>query len=1570
MKNHYLTIVLTILSIIGLNAQGITEKHVFSENAKATFKKMTTSESTLDWMRIKESEKVSKEKFLQKSKEIFDLNEKTNFTEIKVNEAKNGWKHHRLQQMYEGIPIEGAHYLLHEKDGLIETANGNVIAGLELSTTPAISEEIALQMLLNEIGANKYAWESEEHATELPKGELVIATTTDELKTEDLSLGYKFKVKTIDPLSHAEYIIDAFTGGLIYQNSLLCQYDVQGNCQTHRYGEVSVTMDFDGTNYRLKQNARNIEMYNGNGQNSENVSYVHFTNPTNNWTTYNSACEAYWVLENTHDYYLNEHNWNGYDDYGSRLTAWTYVGNNWNNAQGGGGEIYLGEGDGINYGPFTAIDIVAHEFTHSVIQSTANLQYVRESGALNESFADIFGTMVEFYIESNGGDWLLGEDIVINGGAFRNMSDPSLLGDPSTYEDGNWIDITSNCSLLNDNCGVHSNSGVQNHWFYILANGKSGTNYFGYNYDVAGIGMDKAAQLALENLKNYLGPFSDYIDARNGAIEAANALNFTANEKNQVEEAWCAVGLGDCSITTTGTITVTSPNGGELLNQGIAENITWNRTGSTGAEVKIEYSINAGNEWQVITEATTNDGTYQWFPPSVETNLALVRVSSLSNETIFDSSDDYFGVNICAVRASFNVSNEQPCANETVTFNTTSTGGANTYQWYINGSLSHTGPTFNYNFSQAGNYEIELRATVSSTCGDVEVFNLSVQPNANANFTYDATFETISFISPDNHFDATYSWTTGDGIVYDSPNLSKAFVSAGSYTVCLTVNSSCGSDNECKVIDANIYGCTDATACNYDDSATVDDNTCIYGNCNNCLEADSLVLVALYNATNGPNWGMTWNLSQPLNTWHGVWISECHVTRLDLDDNNLTGFIPIELGNLENLQYLNLQFNNLTGIIPEQLGNLQNLQHLDLHLNNLTGTIPEQLGNLQNLQFINLRSSGLTGSIPSELGNSQNLLHLNLYDNNLTGSIPPELGNLQNLQYLNLYDNNLTGSIPSELGNLENLKTLWLANNDLTGTIPTELGNLFKLRDLSLNVNNLIGFIPPELGNLLDLRYLYLSDNNLIGTIPPELGNLQNLQYLFLPNNNLTGCYPTSLCNLTLYDFSYTGNSDLPDNGSDQGFQDFCNGTTPCGNTSEVYPGDLNFDGITNHKDILSFGIYNGEFGLERAAIYQNINWSGHPSTDWGAIQENSSEIKHTDADGNGVVDLRDVQAIETNYGKTHTASPITTLPNNNSNSPIEVTLEASAVPSFIGNDNQVVFDIKVEDVNSSDLALYGGYFTIDYDDAFISDIEVVFNPSWFGIPDQNIEYIVYNDDANNKIDIGITKVDHQNSIGEGTIGQVIATVDNDTPWDAITLNFLVSDIGMQDAESFALPVGASTTVTTFDVSQTDCESSINITSSTSLGNHYAQNLIQTNGNILINNSQDITFGSDRLKVNDGLTVKDGGEFTYFNDPCGTANRGVNSIVGKRLKSNQLFKTGNYKIAGNQLIFDLDLIKEGKVYFEILDNSNDDKTNKFEFGERQQGTQQFAILLDEITDNRFYVCLKVGSDRYYFEIDY
>ena len=202
-------------------------------------------------------------------------------------------------------------------------------------------------------------------------------------------------------------------------------------------------------------------------------------------------------------------------------------------------------------------------------------------------------------------------------------------------------------------------------------------------------------------------------------------------------------------------------------------------------------------------------------------------------------------------------------------------------------------------------------------------------------------------------------------------------------------------------------------------------------------------LVALYNATDGPNWkdNTNWLTDAPLGDWAGVSanritgngrvVGEC-VTQLWLNSNRLKGELPVDLGSLHSLAELYLSNNQLSGAIPAELGSLLNLQRLDFSDNQLSGEIPAELGGLPNLQRLDLANNQLSGEIPAELGDLLNLQRLYLGRNQLSGGIPAAIGNLPNMIWLSLPDNQLSGAIPAELGNIP---TLVLDGNRLTGRV-------------------------------------------------------------------------------------------------------------------------------------------------------------------------------------------------------------------------------------------------------------------------------------------------------------------------------------------------------------------------------------------------------------------------------------------------------------------------------------------------------------------------------------------------------
>lgn len=350
--------------------------------------------------------------------------------------------------------------------------------------------------------------------------------------------------------------------------------------------------------------------------------------------------------------------------------------------------------------------------------------------------------------------------------------------------------------------------------------------------------------------------------------------------------------------------------------------------------------------------------------------------------------------------------------------------------------------------------------------------------------------------------------TTGDNIRDNVEKIYLAAPTAGDYTITVSHKGSLtnGSQNFSLIVTGQ-------------------------GTPSTCQQQEYLALLALYNATGGANWTTPWDLNQPISEWHGVETnSEGCVTELSLGNNNLVGYIPVEISNLTNLLHLSIQENQLSGSIPVEISSLSNLTYLNIHTNNLSGSIPIELGNLTNLTHLYLMRNQLSGSIPTTIGNLVNLQDLQLRTNNLTGPIPTEIGDLTNLKILKLNTNQLSGNIPAELGSLTNLTNLELHENQLNGSIPVEIANITSLKYLYLYHNQLEGSLFPELQNLTNLIELSISINALSGNIPGELGNLANLESLILNRNQLDGPIPEELGNLTnliglsLYDNQLSGN--------------------------------------------------------------------------------------------------------------------------------------------------------------------------------------------------------------------------------------------------------------------------------------------------------------------------------------------------------------------------------------------------------------------------------------------------------------
>ena len=231
--------------------------------------------------------------------------------------------------------------------------------------------------------------------------------------------------------------------------------------------------------------------------------------------------------------------------------------------------------------------------------------------------------------------------------------------------------------------------------------------------------------------------------------------------------------------------------------------------------------------------------------------------------------------------------------------------------------------------------------------------------------------------------------------------------------------------------------------------------------------------------------------------WFGITCNRLRVSGISIDENNLRGPLPDELGFMEQIE--DIDFDG----------------ELEEGLNFITGTIPSTLGLLEKLVTLDLDSNELTGSIPEEIFDASRLTIMDLDSNELTGTLSSGFANLAELQILFLDNNGFYGSLPSEMGEMERLRFLRLDRNELSGTIPQEWEAMANLRVLFVNNNaQVTGTIPEYLGDFVDMQQLSLFDTGISGTVPSSLGQLTSLVNLFLHFTDLTGTMPQEICDL------------------------------------------------------------------------------------------------------------------------------------------------------------------------------------------------------------------------------------------------------------------------------------------------------------------------------------------------------------------------------------------------------------------------------------------------------------------------
>ena len=511
---------------------------------------------------------ISVAEFTANLNSYFNLDKSHKFELVNEQyDKQTGFTNYSYQHFYKDVKINGDIIFLHAKEDKLLYLNGQLVHINDLSIISSLSEEKLKSIAYADFG-------KKENVKEGTVETYILKHQTTE-KDVVLKLVNQINLTSFNPIKSVDFIIDAQTGEILSEINKVMHADTSSSSATYFRGTKNITVDSYSGGYRLMDNARKIKTMNGSqlgwnlNANGTFSGFTEYTNSSPNYIANNTkpAVEVHWGMIQTYDYYKNIHSRSSFDGSSHAIhnyyDAGSFLGTDENAGafdETFGNDVYNGMfygNGGSSMHPIVALDVAGHEFTHMVINRNGNggLVYQGESGALNESFADIFGTAIEFYVNDNP-NWTIGEGIFkgnINNNYFRSMSDPNTVppffapNQPDTYKGNYWASTTSSF----DNGGVHINSGVGNYWFYLLSVGGMGMNDLGNNYYVNPITIQKAEKIAYKALTTGLTPTATYLDAYNATIAAAITLyGANSNEWEQVVNAWYAVGIGDAPAST------------------------------------------------------------------------------------------------------------------------------------------------------------------------------------------------------------------------------------------------------------------------------------------------------------------------------------------------------------------------------------------------------------------------------------------------------------------------------------------------------------------------------------------------------------------------------------------------------------------------------------------------------------------------------------------------------------------------------------------------------------------------------------------------------------------------------------------------------------------------------------------------------------------------------------------------------------------------------------------------------------------------------------------------------------
>ncbi|MBM7693637.1 Zn-dependent metalloprotease [Peribacillus deserti] len=485
--------------------------------------------------------------YLKKKQEKTGLSDPEKKLKVKnVQKDELGMTHVRFNQSVNGVNVEGSEVVVHfDKNNEVVSVNGRInetITDDAVNTTTSLSSNAALKTALSSVNAP-------EELTYEPTSELVVLPFEGKNYT-----AYKVNVNFMgDEPGNWFVFVDAKTGevidkynGLMHADEMKTQKGSgKGVHGEHRELHITkVKEPNSGTQFALAdyahENLGGIETYDAKNDNTASNDTLYVGNSAAFISDYDrAAVDAHYNSEKVYDYFLNEHGRNSLDGNGMAIISKVHYGTNYNNASWNGRWMTYGDGDGIFMTSLSAgLDVAAHEMTHGVITHSANLVYRNQSGALNESFADVFGALVD------DSDWEMGEDIMAPAAkadgvtVLRSLSKPNSVvvsneqrraysTNGGVYPD--HMDEFYNMPTSVDGGGVHVNSSITNHAAYLIGQE---------------LGREKLGKIYYRALTVYLTSNSDFSDARQAIVQSAiDIYGEGSEEEAAVQSGFDSVGI-------------------------------------------------------------------------------------------------------------------------------------------------------------------------------------------------------------------------------------------------------------------------------------------------------------------------------------------------------------------------------------------------------------------------------------------------------------------------------------------------------------------------------------------------------------------------------------------------------------------------------------------------------------------------------------------------------------------------------------------------------------------------------------------------------------------------------------------------------------------------------------------------------------------------------------------------------------------------------------------------------------------------------------------------------------------